>query len=62
MESGVARIDYILDRDLYSSLEDMVIERPGSYSAMEVEFLSKNAAKYGYERVGDSWVRMKGGH
>jgi hypothetical protein len=60
MENGVARIDYILDRHLYSSLEDMAISRPGSFSAMEVEFLSENAAKYGYERIDDSWVRTEG--
>lgn len=60
MENGVARIEYVLDRDLYSSLEHMAFERPGSFSAMEVEFLSTHAAEYGYERVGDSWIRMKG--
>lgn len=28
---------------------------------MEVEFLSENAAAYGYERVGDSWVLREEG-
>jgi uncharacterized protein YukE len=56
MENHVGRIEYVLDREKYSSLEDMVIDRAGSFSAMEVEFLSKNAAAYGYERVGDAWV------
>jgi hypothetical protein len=60
MENHVGRIEYILDRDKYSSLEDMTFERSGSYSAMEVEFLDENAAEYGYERVGDAWV-CKGG-
>jgi len=41
--------------------EDMMLGRAGSYSAMEVDFLSKNAAAYGYERVGDSWVYVGGG-
>jgi uncharacterized protein YukE len=56
MEEHVGRIDYMLDSSKYSSLEDMMLGRAGSYSAMEVEYLSKNAAAYGYERVGDSWV------
>lgn len=56
MESHIGRIEYALDREKYSSLEDMMFDRAGSFSAMEVEFLSKNAAAYGYERVGDTWV------
>jgi uncharacterized protein YukE len=60
MENHVGRIDYMLDSK-YSSLEDMMFGRAGSYSAMEVEYLSKNAAAYGYERVGNSWVYMGGG-
>jgi hypothetical protein len=61
MEDHVGRIEYILDREKYSSLEDMMLGRAGSYSAMEVEFLSKNAAAYGYERLGDAWVYTGGG-
>jgi hypothetical protein len=60
MENHVGRIDYMLDSK-YSSLEDMMFGRAGSYSAMEVEYLSKNAAAYGYERAGNSWVYMGGG-
>jgi hypothetical protein len=56
MENQVGRIDYVLDTSKYSSLEDMMLGRVGSYSAMEVKFLRENAAAYGYERVGDSWV------
>jgi hypothetical protein len=56
MENQVGRIDYLLDNSKYSCLEDMILDRAGSYSAMEIEFLSNNAAAYGYERVGDSWV------
>ncbi|MGA8329873.1 MAG: hypothetical protein WB777_11335, partial [Mycobacterium sp.] len=56
MENQVGRIDYLLDAEKYSSLEEMMIGRSGTYSAMEVEFLSNNAAAYGYERVGNSWV------
>jgi uncharacterized protein YukE len=62
MENHVGRIDYMLNTDKYSSLEDMMLDRSGSYSAMEVAYLSKNAAAYGYERVGNSWVYVGGGH
>ncbi|KMO69251.1 hypothetical protein [Mycolicibacterium obuense] len=61
MESQVGRIEYVLDREKYSSLEDMVLDRPGTFSAMEVEFLSSNAAAYGYQRVGDCWILTKEG-
>ncbi|HMD17663.1 MAG TPA: hypothetical protein VKH18_13450 [Terriglobales bacterium] len=61
MEDHVGRIEYILDRDKYSSLEEMALERAGSLSAMELDFLTKNAAAYGYERVGDAWVYVGGG-
>jgi hypothetical protein len=60
MESHVGRIEYILDREKYSSLEDMMFDRAGSFSAMEVDFISRNAAAYGYERVGDAWVYVGG--
>ena len=56
MENHVGRIDYMLDTEKYASLEDMMLGRAGTYSAMEVDFLSNNAAAYGYERVGNSWV------
>src|SRR5258708_20995806 len=42
MENHVGRIDYMLNSDKYSSLEDMMLDRSGSYSAMEVEYLSKD--------------------
>lgn len=56
MESGVGRIDYVLDQDVYSSLEEMMTDRRGSFSAMEIDFLLKNAETYGYRRLGDSWI------
>lgn len=56
MEDHVPRIEHILDQDKYPSLEAMALERAGSFSAMEVEFLSTNAAAFGYERAGDSWI------
>ncbi|WP_077099113.1 WXG100 family type VII secretion target [Mycobacterium terramassiliense] len=56
MESHVGRIEYLLDHDEYASLEDMAVDRATSFSAREINFLNQNAAAYGYERVGDSWV------
>lgn len=56
LENGIPRIEYILG-SRYSSLEDVVLERQGSFSAMEIEFLIENAAKYGYTRVGNSWIK-----
>jgi hypothetical protein len=61
MEDHVGRIDYILDHNEYSSLEDMAEDRATSFSAMEINYLNENAAAYGYERVGDSWVYVGGG-
>ena len=61
MENHVGRIDYMLDHDEYSSLEDMAEDRATSFSAMEVNFLNENAAAYGYERAGDSWIYVGGG-
>lgn len=56
MESQVGRIEYVLDHNEYPSLQDMILNNPRSFSAMEVAFLEKNAAAYGYHRVGDAWV------
>ena len=61
MENGVGRIDYVVDHNKFTSIEDVVRLDPNSFSAKEIRYLSQNAAAYGYERVGDSWVRVKGG-
>lgn len=55
LENGVSRIEYVLGE--YSSLEDVLLRRQGSFSAMEIEFLVENATAYGYTRVGNSWVK-----
>ncbi|WP_457125855.1 endonuclease [Mycobacteroides abscessus] len=57
MENRVGRIDYVLDSQ-YSSIEEVLMKRQGSFSALEIEFLADNAAKYGYERVGNSWIKV----
>ncbi len=56
MENGVSRIEYILDGQ-YASLEEVMVKRQGSFSAMEIEFLTENAPQYGYRRSGNTWVR-----
>ncbi|WP_163720946.1 WXG100-like domain-containing protein [Mycolicibacterium psychrotolerans] len=56
MENGVSRIEYILDSQ-YASLEEVMIKRQGSFSAMEIEFLTENAPQYGYRRSGNTWVK-----
>ncbi|ORW24089.1 hypothetical protein [Mycobacterium palustre] len=60
MEDGVSRIEYVVPKG-FSSLEDVVRADPKSFSAMEIRYLTENAAQYGYERVGNSWVRVGGG-
>ncbi len=61
MENQIGRIDYLLNRNVYDSLEDMAVDRAGTYSSFEVNYLNEVAATYGYERVGDSWVYVGGG-
>jgi uncharacterized protein YukE len=55
MEHGVPRIEYELGQ--YSSLEEVLLKRQGSFSAKEIEYLTENAAVYGYRRVGNAWVK-----
>jgi uncharacterized protein YukE len=62
MENQIGRIDYMLDHDEYGSLEEMAIDRAGTYSSYEVSYLNQVASSYGYERVGDSWIYVGGGH
>lgn len=56
MERGVPRIEYVLGDD-YSSVEEVLSKRQGSFSAREIEFLTENASKYGYRRVGNVWMK-----
>jgi hypothetical protein len=62
MENQIGRIDYMLDHNEYGSLEEMAIDRAGTYSSYEVSYLNQIASSYGYERVGDSWVYVGSGH
>jgi hypothetical protein len=60
LESGVGRIDYVLDGSRFSSVEDVLALDADSFSAREIEFLQSNAEAYGYQQVGNSWVRIPG--
>lgn len=60
MEQGVSRIDYILDPE-FSSVEEVLALDADSFSAREIAFLKSNAEAYGYQQVGDSWVRVVDG-
>ncbi|CQD09294.1 hypothetical protein BN1232_01689 [Mycobacterium lentiflavum] len=60
MESGVPRIEYHLPQGV-GNVEELMTLDPNSYSAKEIAFLKSNAATYGYQQVGDSWVRIPGG-
>jgi uncharacterized protein YukE len=61
MESGVPRIDYVVDPSAFSSVEEVLALRPDSFSAMEITFLKTYGDLYGYQQVGDSWVRVADG-
>jgi hypothetical protein len=37
--------------------EDVLINRPNSYTASEVNYLQQNAGQYGYTQQGSSWVK-----
>ncbi len=56
LENGVSRIEYLLGGE-YSSLEEILLKRQGSFSAMEIEYLADNAVKYGYTRIGNAWIK-----
>jgi hypothetical protein len=59
MENEVPRIEYILP-DGYDSVEQLAGAQRQSYSAMEIKFLKDNAAAYGYEQQGNTWI-FRGG-
>jgi hypothetical protein len=61
MERGIERIDYVVEGTKFTSVEDVLRYDPESFSAREIRFMTENASSYGYERIGDSWVRVKGG-
>jgi hypothetical protein len=60
LENGIPRIDYVVEGTRFSSIEDVVRTDPNSFSAKEIAYLMQNAPAYGYERIGNSWVRIGG--
>jgi hypothetical protein len=61
MERGVERIDYVTEGTRFNSIADVLRLDGDSFSAKEIRYLIENAGDYGYERVGDSWIRVGGG-
>ncbi|OBI20878.1 hypothetical protein A5712_17345 [Mycobacterium sp. E2327] len=61
MEAGVSRIEYHLPQG-FNSVEEVLALRPNTFSAREISFLKANAEAYGYQQVGDVWIRVTGGH
>lgn len=55
MEHHVSRIEYVLP-DGFDSVDQVARVRRETFSALEINFLNENAARYGYVREGNSWV------
>ncbi|BAX96311.1 hypothetical protein MSTE_00976 [Mycobacteroides stephanolepidis] len=60
MENGIPRIDYVTEGTKFSGIADVLRNDPNSFSAKEIKYLIENAPAYGYQRIGDSWVRVGG--
>ncbi len=45
----------------FANVDEVAREFKKSFSAKEINFLNTNAARYGYKRVGNSWI-YSGGH
>lgn len=59
MERGPARFDYIVDRGQFSSIEEVLALDPHSLAAKEINFLKRNAERYGYQQLGTSWLQVR---
>jgi hypothetical protein len=57
IERMPARIDYVLDRGQFSSLEEVLVLDPHSFDAKQIAFLKNHAQSYGYQRLGSSWLQ-----
>lgn len=53
MQNGVAKFEFV-----GTSVDAIRAGRP-SFALMEVQFLEANAAKYGYQQIGNAWVKVK---
>lgn len=53
LERGVGRIDLHGE-----TIRDVLINRPNSFTAMEIKYLESNAKNFGYIRDGNSWIKV----
>ncbi len=56
LETGVDRVDFVRD-DMYSVIESPDRQVRESYRAKEIRWLLENADDYGYELIGNSWIK-----
>jgi len=54
LEKGVGRLDLHGE-----TITEVLVNRPNSFTAMEIKYLVKNAEAYGYTRIDNSWVKVK---
>ena len=54
LESGVSRIDFVGE-----SIGDVEKYARGTMRWREIQFLKQNASRYGYELIGNSWIKVK---
>ena len=54
LEAGVSRIDLVGE-----TIADVEKYAPGTFRWKEIQFLKENATRYGYELVGNSWVKVR---
>lgn len=55
MEERVPRFEYLLP-DGFRSVDELASVRRETFSAFEINYMDQNAAAFGYERVGNSWI------
>lgn len=53
LERGVGRIDLHGE-----TIRDVLVNRPNSFTAMEIKYLESNAKNFGYIRDGNSWIKV----
>ena len=58
LESGVERIDFVVE-NIWDVVNSPDPDISTSFRAKEIDWLLKNADKYGYELIGNSWVLIK---
>lgn len=51
MEQEVGQIDLTGE-----TVEDVLTDRPTSFTAREIQYLDNTGPDYGYVRQGDSWI------